>query len=317
MQSPKVFAPYRGRFAPSPTGPLHAGSLVAALASWLDARAHGGQWLVRIEDVDSPRTVAGADQHILAQLAACGLHPDTLPVWQSQRSALYQTALEQLEARGLAYPCACSRKDIEAASPALATRPRHAELRYPGTCRTGLQGKAGRAWRLRTDQPASPIAWHDRAYGAQAQDVEAQVGDFVLLRADGCFAYQLAVVVDDADQGISHVVRGVDLLDNTARQIYLQRCLQLPTPLYLHTPLVCAPDGHKLSKQNGAQAVDVSDPLRALNHAAAVLGLPPQSGTLSQALAHWTAVTAEVGAERLWGTASGRSAGAGAGLGTT
>ncbi len=313
MQSPKVFAPYRGRFAPSPTGPLHAGSLVAALASWLDARAHGGQWLVRIEDVDHPRTVAGADQYILAQLAACGLHPDAPPAWQSQRSALYQAALEQLKARGLAYPCACSRKDIEGASPALATRPRHAELRYSGTCRAGLQGKAGRAWRLRTDQPAEPIAWHDRACGPQVQDVEAQVGDFVLLRADGCFAYQLAVVVDDADQGITHVVRGADLMDNTARQIYLQRCLQLPTPQYLHTPLVCAPDGHKLSKQNGAQAVDVADPLRALNQAAAVLGLPPQSGALSQALAHWTALTAVHGAQSLWGAAARRSAGAGAG----
>lgn len=314
MQSPKTSAPYRGRFAPSPTGPLHAGSLVAALASWLDARAHAGQWLVRIEDVDHPRTVAGADQQILAQLAACGLHPDEPPVWQSQRSALYQAALEQLQARGLAYPCACSRKDIETASHALATRPRHAELRYPGTCRASLQGKAARAWRLRTDQPAGPIAWQDRACGPQTQDLEAQVGDFVLLRADGCFAYQLAVVVDDADQGISHVVRGADLLDNTARQIYLQRCLHLPTPQYLHTPLVCASDGHKLSKQNGAQAVDLSDPLRALNHAAAVLGLPPQSGTLEQALAHWTAVTAEVGAQGLWGAASRRSAAAGAGL---
>lgn len=313
MQSPEAFARYRGRFAPSPTGPLHAGSLVAALASWLDARAHGGQWLVRIEDVDSPRTVSGADQHILAQLAACGLHPDAPPAWQSQRSALYQAALERLKARGLAYPCACSRKDIEAASTALAGRPRHAELRYPGTCRAGLPGKAGRAWRLRTDQPADPIAWHDRACGPQVQDVEAQVGDFVLLRADGCFAYQLAVVVDDADQGITHVVRGADLMDNTARQIYLQRCLQLPTPQYLHTPLVCAPDGHKLSKQNGAQAVDVSDPLRALNQAAAMLGLPPQSGALSQALAHWTARTAEHGAQSLWGAAARRSAGAVAG----
>jgi glutamyl-Q tRNA(Asp) synthetase len=269
--------------------------LVAALASWLDARAHGGQWLVRIEDVDHPRTVAGADQHILAQLAACGLHPDTLPVWQSQRSALYQTALEQLEARGLAYPCGCSRKDIEAASPALTTRPRHAELRYPGTCRAGLQGKAGRAWRLRTDQPASPIAWHDRAYGAQAQDVEAQVGDFVLLRADGCFAYQLAVVVDDADQGISHVVRGVDLLDNTARQIRLQQSLQLPTPQYLHTAVVLGGNGEKLSKQNGAQAIDTTEPLRALNQAAATLGLPAQSGSVEHALSAWTAAWASTG----------------------
>jgi len=290
LQSADNFSHYRGRFAPSPTGPLHAGSLVAALASWLDARAHGGQWLVRIEDIDTPRTVHGADRVILSQLEACGLHADAPPVWQSARTGLYRAALDSLVAGALAYPCACSRKDIENANTAHALRPRHAELRYPGTCRDGLHGKAARAWRLRTEGAA--ISWHDRAAGPQTQDVDDAVGDFVLLRADGCFAYQLAVVVDDADQGISHVVRGADLLDNTARQIQLQRCLQLPTPQYLHTALVLGGNGEKLSKQNGAQAIDTTEPLRTLNQAAAALGLPSQSGRVEQALAAWTAAWA-------------------------
>jgi glutamyl-Q tRNA(Asp) synthetase len=265
---------------------LHSGSLVAALASWLDARAHGGQWLVRIEDVDAPRTVPGADRLILSQLTACGLHADAPPVWQSTRTGVYRAALERLVASALAYPCGCSRKDIEAATRTDAARPRHAELRYPGTCRDGLYGKAARAWRLRSD--SAPISWQDRAAGPKAQDVEDAVGDFVLLRADGCFAYQLAVVVDDADQGISHVVRGADLMDNTSRQIRLQQCLQLPTPQYLHTPLVLGTNGEKLSKQNGAQAIDTSEPLHALNQAAATLGLPAQSGSVEQALTAWT-----------------------------
>jgi glutamyl-Q tRNA(Asp) synthetase len=269
---------------------LHAGSLVAALASWLDARAHGGQWLVRIEDVDSPRTVPGADRFILSQLTACGLHADALPVWQSTRTALYRAALDRLVAGALAYPCGCSRKDIENAIAADVPRPRHTELRYPGTCRNGLHGKAARAWRLRTGGAA--IHWQDRAAGPQTQDVEDAVGDFVLLRADGCFAYQLAVVVDDADQGISHVVRGADLQDNTARQIRLQQSLQLPSPQYLHTALVLGGNGEKLSKQNGAQAIDTAEPLRTLNQAAAALGLPSQSGRVEQALAAWTAAWA-------------------------
>ena len=290
MQSADKFSHYRGRFAPSPTGPLHAGSLVAALASWLDARAHGGQWLVRIEDVDTPRTVPGAGRVILSQLAACGLHADAPPVWQSTRTALYRAALDKLVAGALAYPCGCSRKDIASAMATQAPRPRHAELRYPGTCRNGLHGKAARAWRLRTEGPA--MHWQDRAAGPQAQDVQDAVGDFVLLRADGCFAYQLAVVVDDADQGISHVVRGADLLDNTARQIRLQQSLQLPTPQYLHTPLVLGAHGEKLSKQNGAQAIDTTEPLCALNLAAATLGLPAQSGSMEQALSAWTAAWA-------------------------
>jgi glutamyl-Q tRNA(Asp) synthetase len=267
---------YVGRFAPSPTGALHAGSLVAALASWLDARAHGGQWLVRIEDVDAPRCIPGAAQEILRQLATCGLIPDAPPVFQSQRSHLYQTALDALITQGAAYPCACSRKDIEEALQARgAAKPRRGELIYPGTCRSGLDGRSARAWRFHTNfyeenKPLPPasiqyfatnsvafkdaaVHWQDRRLGAQQQRVAQEAGDFVLRRADGLWAYQLAVVVDDAAQGITHIVRGEDLADNTARQILLQRALGYATPSYLHTPLVLATDGQKLSKQNGAQ----------------------------------------------------------------
>ncbi len=266
--------PYTGRFAPSPTGPLHAGSLVAAVASWLDARAHGGRWLVRIEDVDTPRCVPGADQTILAQLSAFGLAPDAPPDWQSTRGTHYQRALDQLTAGGLAYPCGCSRKDItQALAAAGQGRERHGELVYPGTCRGGLQGKAARAWRFRVPDE-SCVDWTDRRLGPQRQDVANEVGDFVLRRADGLWAYQLAVVADDAADDITHVVRGEDLADNTARQILLQRALGLPTPTYLHTPLVLGADGDKLSKQNGAVALDTRDALRCLREAGAVLGLP-------------------------------------------
>jgi glutamyl-Q tRNA(Asp) synthetase len=307
---------YTGRFAPSPTGPLHAGSLVAALASWLDARAAGGRWLVRIEDVDTPRCVPGADRFILSQLAACGLAPDAPPVWQSQRTATYEQALAQLIDDGWAYPCRCTRKEIALALGARGETPaRHGELVYPGTCRDGLHGRTARAWRLRTDIPVPVrvldveqnrpsvlakrtkfatnsvatgfIRWTDRRLGEQQQNVAQAVGDFVLKRADGLFAYQLAVVVDDATQGVTDVVRGEDLADNTPRQVLLQHVLALPTPRYLHTPLVRGADGEKLSKQNGAQALDTTDPIAALNAAAAVLGLPPQLGTASDALAVW------------------------------
>jgi glutamyl-Q tRNA(Asp) synthetase len=238
--------PYRGRFAPSPTGPLHAGSLVAALASWLDARAHGGIWLVRIEDVDTPRCIPGADHLILQQLAACGLVSDGPVVWQSRREALYQAALDRLIAQGDAYPCACSRQDIERALLASgAPRERHQAAVYPGTCRPergGLQGRAPRAWRFRVPD-AARVDWTDRRLGPQSQDVARAVGDFILRRADGLWAYQLAVVVDDAAQGITHVVRGEDLADNTPRQILLQRALGLDTPAYRHTPLVLGDNG--------------------------------------------------------------------------
>ena len=275
-----------GRFAPSPTGPLHAGSLVAALASWLDARAHGGRWLVRIEDVDQPRCVAGADRVILQQLATCALIPDEEPLWQSRRGALYQESLDRLVREGHAYPCGCSRKDIEQALAARGLpRERHGELVYPGTCRNGLQGRAPRAWRFRV--PPGLVHWRDRRLGAQQQDVAAEVGDFVLKRADGLWAYQLAVVVDDAQQGITDIVRGEDLADNTARQILLQQALGMPTPRYLHTPLVLGANGEKLSKQNGAQPLDTRDPLRVLNGAAQVLRLSPHNGPLALALAAW------------------------------
>jgi glutamyl-Q tRNA(Asp) synthetase len=312
--------PYIGRFAPSPTGALHAGSLVAALASWLDARVHGGLWLVRIEDVDTPRCVPGAAEEIMRQLAACGLVPDEPPVYQSERSQLYQTALDLLIAQQAAYPCACSRKDIEAAWVALGlAKSRHGELIYPGICRSGLQGRHARAWRMDTlfftqNKPlaltkyapsahdliansGSIVHWHDRRLGSQQQQVAQEVGDFVLRRADGLWAYQLAVVVDDAAQGITHIVRGEDLADNTARQILLQQALKLPTPHYLHTPLVMATDGQKLSKQNGAQALnlrDESEVLTALLQAAHGLSLLPESAQptnredlLQQCLAAW------------------------------
>ncbi|HEV8690127.1 MAG TPA: tRNA glutamyl-Q(34) synthetase GluQRS [Ideonella sp.] len=288
-------AVYTGRFAPSPTGPLHAGSLVAALASWLDARAQGGRWLVRIEDVDTPRCLPGMDTLILQQLAACGLLPDEPPSWQSTRDALYQAALDRLLQTGQAYPCACSRKEIDLALAAQGRlHERHAERVYPGTCRGGLHGRPARAWRLRTDAADGGdvwIAWQDRRLGAQRQNLSAEVGDFVLKRADGLWAYQLAVVVDDAEQGITHIVRGEDLADNTPRQIHLQRQLGLPTPSYLHTPLVLAADGQKLSKQNGAEALDLAEPLLALRAAGRALGLPedlPASGR-----AAWLAAAVE------------------------
>jgi glutamyl-Q tRNA(Asp) synthetase len=288
---------YTGRFSPSPTGLLHAGSLVAALASWLDARAHGGRWLVRIEDVDTPRCVPGADPAILQQLAACGLVPDEAVVWQTQRNDLYATALQTLVTRGWAYPCGCSRKDIESAQ----TVARHSAAIYPGTCRHGLNGRPARAWRLNVQAVQAALGlptithWQDRRLGPQQQNVGQEVGDFVLRRADGLWAYQLAVVVDDAAQGITHVVRGQDLADNTARQILLQAALGLPTPDYLHTPLVLGANGEKLSKQNGALALDLHTPQRvltALNAAAQVLGLPlvPEHTVTEQALAKWTAM---------------------------
>jgi len=291
--APPAQTPYRGRFAPSPTGPLHAGSLVAALASWLDARAHGGVWLVRIEDVDTPRCVAGADVEILAQLAACGLVPDEAPVWQSARSGLYEPALLRLTDAGWVYPCGCTRSDIEGALRQRGTpRPRHAELVYPGTCRDGLHGKPARALRMRTSlgSPHSevPIEWHDRRLGQQRQQLAEAVGDFVLQRADGLWAYQLAVVVDDAQQGITHIVRGADLADNTPRQIHLQRALGLPLPQYLHTPLVLGADGAKLSKQNGARALDLHDPLAALHTAGAALDIAVQAPSVADWLARAT-----------------------------
>lgn len=291
---------YVGRFAPSPTGPLHAGSLVAALASWLDARAQHGRWLVRIEDADTERCLPGLGEHILAQLAAFGLRPDAPPVWQTQRTALYDGALQRLVDLGLAYPCGCTRREIDDALRAQGVQhTRHGERVYPGTCRAGLQGKAARAWRFASWRMPGVVDWQDRRLGAQQQDVAQAVGDFVLRRADGPWAYQLAVVVDDADQGVTHVVRGEDLTDNTPRQILLQRALGLPTPRYLHTPLVLAADGQKLSKQNGAAALDTQSPeaVRASLHAALrALRLPVLASAqtpaelLASSVAPWAAL---------------------------
>ncbi len=291
---------YVGRFAPSPTGLLHAGSLVAALASWLDARACGGRWLVRIDDVDKPRCVPGAGNAILMQLASLGLVPDDPAVWQSSRDKHYETMLAHALAEGWAYPCGCTRADITQASASHGrARERHGDLVYPGTCRAGLKGKPARAARLLSvpalAAPGEPLVidWHDRRLGAQRQNVSDAVGDFVLKRADGLWAYQLAVVVDDAAQGITHVVRGEDLADNTPRQIHLQRVLGLPTPAYLHTPLVNAADGQKLSKQNGAAPIGTDEPLIALRSAGRHLGIEATGSDvtawLADAMSKWCA----------------------------
>jgi glutamyl-Q tRNA(Asp) synthetase len=259
---------YRGRFAPSPTGPLHAGSLVAALASWLDARAHGGVWLVRIEDLDPPREVPGAAVDLVATLAAFGLLPDETVEYQSRRSGLYEMAFRELLGKAQVYGCACSRAEIEQAQVA---RGIPAGV-YPGTCRRGLGGRPARAWRFLV--PAGGVSFDDRIAGRFEQDLDREVGDFVVRRADGWWAYQLAVVVDDAAQRISDVVRGADLLDNTPRQIALQRALDLPTPRYMHVGVVTNARGEKLSKQTGARALDRTNTLAELERAALYLALP-------------------------------------------
>lgn len=285
---------YTGRFAPSPSGPLHAGSLAAALASWLDARAHAGRWLVRIEDVDAPRTVAGADEFILNQLRALGLHWDGEVVWQSRRGALYQRAFDDLAARGLVYGCGCTRREIADSQSAQGTPGVDGERPYPGTCRNGLApGRQARAWRVRLPDDAGIERFDDRWLGPQEQDVARAVGDFVLKRADGLWAYQLAVVVDDAGQGVTDVVRGADLLGSTARQRVLGRLLGLPLPRVMHVPLVVDPaTGLKLSKQNHAPAVDSGQPLATLDAAWRSLGFPALSAPdtpafLAEATARW------------------------------
>jgi glutamyl-Q tRNA(Asp) synthetase len=263
---------YIGRFAPSPTGPLHMGSLVAALASFLDARAHGGRWLVRIEDVDETRTVPGAAEAILRDLAACGMRADGEVVWQSRRTARYQAAFEKLGSH--AYPCGCSRREIADSRIAVAA---DGAAVYPGTCRRGIApGKTARSLRLQVPdhgKAEETITFNDRWLGPITQHLATEVGDFVLKRADGFWAYQLAVVVDDAEQDVTHVVRGADLLDSTARQIYLQTLLGVPTPSYLHVPVVTNAAGEKLSKQTGAVALDLADPVRELTTAARHLEL--------------------------------------------
>ncbi len=265
---------YIGRFAPSPTGPLHAGSLVAALASYLDARAHHGTWLVRIEDIDEGRSVPGAAEGILALLELLGMHADGEVVWQSRRKHLYQAAAERIALH--TYPCGCNRREI--ADSRLGFAPDGAAI-YPGTCRYGLaEGRSMRSLRLRVPEPGYDlVSFTDRFAGEVTQRLSGESGDFVLKRADGFWAYQLAVVVDDAEQGVTDVVRGADLLDSTPRQIFLQRVLGVPTPRYLHVPVVRNENGEKLSKQTGALAVapgDQATAVEALWAAARFLGLP-------------------------------------------
>ena len=277
---------YIGRFAPSPTGPLHAGSLLAALASWLDAQAHDGQWLVRIEDIDTPRCKPGADLEILRQLSLCGLVSDRPVCWQSQRGTAYQSALDTLLVKGRAYPCACSRSEISQTILSLGrgVQSNNAHV-YPGTCRQGLSERKPRAWRLQLPSSAdAQVRWEDARLGSQMEQVDETVGDFVLKRADGLWAYQLAVVVDDAAQGVNHVVRGEDLAASTARQILLQRALGLSTPKYHHIDLLRDTQGRKLSKQDGAAALVPG--YAAVSAAARNLGLQPVGATLSEVLNH-------------------------------
>jgi len=275
-----------GRFAPSPTGPLHLGSLVAALGSWLFARAAGGRWLVRMEDLDTPRVVPGAANEILRALERYGLTWDGDVVFQSSRLALYEAALEELLGKGMVYACACSRADLAraASAPARGDEGEAADAAvaiYPGTCRGGLPlGKTARAFRFRV--PPDLITFEDLLFGPLSENVESAVGDFVVKRADGPYAYQLAVVVDDAAQGVTAVVRGADLLGSTTRQIALQRALGLPTPAYAHLPLVVGADGKKLGKRDGALPLETLDETRlraTLAFALRALGQEPPEGT--------------------------------------
>jgi glutamyl-Q tRNA(Asp) synthetase len=274
---------YRGRFAPTPSGSLHFGSLVAALASYLDARQAGGEWLLRIEDIDPPRCPAGSADTIRRQLEAFGLAWDGPVYWQHDRDVIYSEALERLVKQGLAYPCSCSRKQWQG------------QPIYPGWCRQGrCEPDKPLAWRLRSDLGLRPVAWRDRLFGEQCLDPTA-FGDVVLRRKDGLWAYQLAVVVDDADQGITDVVRGRDLLDNTPWQRQLQHALGLPEPRYLHLPLVMGHDGQKLSKQNMATPLPVEDHrVRPLLHLAlTVLDQAPPRETRSAPVAEQLALAIE------------------------
>jgi glutamyl-Q tRNA(Asp) synthetase len=253
---------YRGRFAPSPTGELHFGSLVAAVASWLRARRQGGTWLLRIEDLDPPREIAGSSAAILAALDAFGLAADEVPLYQSRRGGAYAAALVRLREDGYAFPCWCSRGGLEEAG----------GIHRDGRCVALQRDDREPAWRLRV--PDVVIDFDDALQGPLRQNLREEVGDFVLKRADGLWSYQLACVVDDAFQGITEVVRGCDLLDSTPRQILLQRLLGLPTPAYIHLPLAVDDEGRKLSKSTGGPAVDPHDPLPALADALHFLGQP-------------------------------------------
>jgi glutamyl-Q tRNA(Asp) synthetase len=282
---------YRGRFAPSPTGPLHFGSLVAAAASYLDARAHGGSWLVRIEDLDPPRVAPGAADAILHALEAYGMQWDGAVLYQSMRTPAYSEAFAALQGAGALYPCGCTRREI-----ALSAQAGADGLVYPGTCRRGLPpGRTARAWRVSTQ--GARVSFTDCIQGDLEYDMERELGDFVVCRADGLYAYQLAVVVDDAAQGITHVVRGADLIDSTPRQIHLQRLLAMDSPCYAHVPVAVDGAGEKLSKQTRAPALDTLDPAPTLVDALAFLGQesPPQAlgrAAVSEiwqwALDHWS-----------------------------
>ena len=282
---------YVGRFAPSPTGLLHIGSLLTAAASYADARAHGGRWLVRMEDLDPPREMPGAADHILNTLEQFGFEWDGEVVYQSRRHALYRAALDDLVARGLAYPCTCSRKDWHAAARLGADG-----FVYGGTCARKKQPALSQfsdraAWRIRV--PDETVAFHDRIVGAYGQNLAQDIGDFVLLRADGFWAYQLAVVVDDGEQGITHIVRGQDLLVSTPRQIYLQSSLHLPTPHYAHLPLLTNRHGQKWSKQTRAEPLDIHRREALLRQVLHYLGLPDAPAVdkprdlLAWAAQHW------------------------------
>ena len=298
---------YRGRFAPSPTGPLHAGSLVAALGSWLDAKYNRGKWLLRIEDLDTPRCIPGADQEILQQLLACGLQWDETITWQSQRQERYESALERLNGLLCLYPCTCSRQKITNALAALGIEPiRNQEQVYPGTCRPSVIGQYSdlqnldfkQSWRIALPSTCQ-INFVDLALGPQNQDICEQVGDFILRRSDGVFSYQLAVVVDDAEQKISHIVRGQDLLSNTGRQIYLQEVLSYPRPQYLHLPLVLDEYGEKLSKQTLASKINTQDDTQSLTElrkAGAYLGLVDLPMGENISIAEWL-----LAATQAWG----------------
>jgi len=280
--------PYRGRFAPTPSGPLHFGSLLTALGSYLDAKAQGGEWWLRIDDLDPPRVAPGATDAILRALEAYGLEWDGMVQYQSQRGEAYAAALQSLRAQGAAYACGCTRREI-----ADSNSGRENAARYPGTCRTGLAGKAARAWRLDTRGAIARI--EDRLQGVIEQDLENTSGDFVVQRADGLFAYQLAAVVDDAALGVTDIVRGADLLDSSLRQAYLRQLLGLATPRHLHLPVVVNAVGEKLSKQTLAPALDLRQPQATLARALVLLqhAPPPElagagvAELLQWAIARW------------------------------
>ncbi|HFE48161.1 MAG TPA: tRNA glutamyl-Q(34) synthetase GluQRS [Chromatiaceae bacterium] len=278
---PSLSPPYRGRFAPSPTGPLHFGSLVAACASYLDARAHDGQWLLRIDDLDQTRVRPGADNAILTTLERFGFRWDEEPIRQSDRTARYRWALARLTGQGLVYACNCSRKRIREAGLAGVEGPR-----YPGYCRTRGLADDGKV-ALRVAVPEETCCVEDAIQGRLCQALATDVGDFVVRRADGYFAYQLAVVMDDADQGINHVIRGADLFLSTPRQVWLQRRLGVATPRYAHVPLARDAHGRKLSKQDMARPVDAGDPLPALRAASDFLGQPPAVRSAPDLDAFW------------------------------